>query len=198
MLVGCTPSETQVTIKDVETPADETAEESEPEDVEEPDEDVAAEPEEDNVSEDVVDEGIGTNETEDSSSVNESSEEPDGGVEINGTQVTDEEEEESSDESEDSEDVQVIKIEDLKFVPNDVTIKAGTKVRWVHDDLYAGNEKIKHIVRVYPKQGQTLKDTISKGLFYGDTFEIIFEEPGDYYYIDVVYSTQMRGDIVVE
>jgi len=96
-----------------------------------------------------------------------------------------------------SESVEVIEIEDLKFKPKTMTIDAGTKVKWVHNDKFADSDVIKHIIRLY-KVGETL-NVQSDGLFYGDTFEYVFDEPGTYRYISIVYAPRgAEGDIIVE
>jgi len=83
-------------------------------------------------------------------------------------------------------------IQDLNFKPNKITIPIGTTVIWKHQDQNPGNENIVHMVMVYP----TAKK--SQRMLYGDTFDVIFDKPGRYYFIDVIFKETMRGDIVVE
>jgi len=92
---------------------------------------------------------------------------------------------------------EIIEIEDLQFKPEDMTIDVGTKIKWVHNDKFADSDKIKHIIRVY-KVGEAF-DLQSDALFYGDSFEYTFDEPGTYRYISIVYAARgAEGNLVVE
>lgn len=92
---------------------------------------------------------------------------------------------------------EIIEIEDLKFKPDEITIGKGTAIKWIHNDLYADSKTIKHIIRVY-EPGEVF-NLISQPLFFGDSFEYTFTEPGEYYYISIVYASRgVRGSITVE
>lgn len=90
------------------------------------------------------------------------------------------------------ENTKTIIIEDIKFKPDKITIPTGTTVIWKHQDKYLGNENIMHIVMVYPIAKRSEK------MAYGGMFNVTFDEPGKYYYIDIVFKESMRGDIIVE
>lgn len=90
------------------------------------------------------------------------------------------------------ENTKTIIIEDIKFKPDKITIPAGTTVIWKHQDKYLGNENIMHIVMVYPIAKRSEK------MAYGGMFNVTFDEPGKYYYIDIIFKENMRGDIIVE
>src|SRR3989344_7215366 len=89
------------------------------------------------------------------------------------------------------EDTKTIVIEDLKFKPTKITIPIGTTVVWEHTDRHLDRDDIVHIVMVYPIAER------SDRMFYGDKFNVTFDKPGEYYFIDIVFKESMRGDITV-
>ena len=91
-----------------------------------------------------------------------------------------------------------IKIEDIKFKPAEITIESGYTVIWEHNDEYGGSDKIIHQLTIYPPIGSGLKNVRSPRLFLGDTFNHTFEEPGEYWYIDLIFKQNMKGYITVE
>ncbi len=114
----------------------------------------------------------------------------------NGQDDADEEVGEDSEEQDSEEPFEIIQIENLKFKPDEMTIEAGTRVRWIHKDMYQDNDKIVHQIGIY-KRGEPFYER-SDRMFYDDSFEYIFEEPGEYWYVDIVFIDRMRGEITVE
>jgi len=122
--------------------------------------------------------------------------------------TTDDEDTESDDNTTDDEVVEeidvdnggsgeIIEIEDLQFKPKEMTIDIGTTIKWIHNDKFADNDKIKHIIRVY-RVGESF-DLQSEPLFFGDSFEYTFDEPGTYRYISIVYAARgTEGNLIVE
>ena len=101
-------------------------------------------------------------------------------------------EDNESAEPEEEDNTKTIIIEDVKFKPDDITIPAGTKVIWKHEDDFLDKENIIHMIMVYPIGKR------SDRMFYGDTFNVTFDEPGEYDYIDIIFKERMRGKITVE
>lgn len=89
----------------------------------------------------------------------------------------------------------VIEIDDLKFIPNKLNISQGTTVVWEHKDEYAGNDHLVHTLMVYPPEGAGFQ---SPRMLLGDTFNYTFTEPGEYWYISIVFKNRMRGYITVD
>lgn len=93
---------------------------------------------------------------------------------------------------EQEEKVKVIQIKDMKFIPEELTISAGTRVIWKHNDRNDVRD-IVHVIRIYPLGVK------SDRLHYGDEFEYTFTEPKKYWYIDIIYKESMKkGVIIVE
>jgi len=85
----------------------------------------------------------------------------------------------------------LISIENLKFVPETLTISKGETVTWQHNDKYL--EHMKHMVRIYPR------GDASPMMYYGDVFSYTFNEPGEYNFMDIIYKeSDVRGKIIVE
>lgn len=85
----------------------------------------------------------------------------------------------------------LISIENLKFVPETLTISKGETVTWKHNDKYLDN--MKHRVRIYPM------GDASPMMYYGDVFSYTFNEPGEYNFMDIIYKeSNVRGKIIVE
>lgn len=80
------------------------------------------------------------------------------------------------------------------FDPGEVTIEAGTTVRWVHThDVF---HTITSTDSLDEKQANgQFDETMSSE---GDTFEFTFEEPGTYHYFCKPHSGFMFGTITVE
>jgi len=85
----------------------------------------------------------------------------------------------------------LINIENLKFVPDSLTMDKGETVTWLHKDKYVDN--MKHMVRIYPG------GAASPTMFYGESFSYTFDEPGEYTIVDVIYAKKnVKMDIIVE
>jgi plastocyanin len=65
-----------------------------------------------------------------------------------------------------------VRIKDYKFVPEKLTVRAGTTVKWINDEKRASHS-------VWFK-GEGLPD--SERLMSGDSFERKFDKPGTYPY----------------
>lgn len=79
-----------------------------------------------------------------------------------------------------------IEIKDLKFIPNKLNITKGTTVIWFNNDLIMVNERI-HMVVAHNNMFR------SQRLYYKQTFNFTFDEPGTYTYVDPVYRTSTGG-----
>jgi|SRR3989338_317971 len=85
----------------------------------------------------------------------------------------------------------VIIIENLKFVPDKLTIQKGEAVMWKHNDQYIPS--MKHMIRIYPT------GAASPIMYYGETFSHTFNESGEYVIVDVIYAEKnVKGRVVVE
>lgn len=83
--------------------------------------------------------------------------------------------------------VVVVSIRDYKFQPAQLTIKAGTTVRWVNEE-----KRTTHTVRFAGPAGQE-----SERLFPGDQFEHRFDRPGFVSYLCGPHP-EMQGSIDVQ
>lgn len=85
----------------------------------------------------------------------------------------------------------LINIENLKFVPDKLTVAKGTTVTWKHNDQYIDN--MKHMIRIYPI------GVASPQMYYGESFSYTFNESGEYTIIDIIYKEKnVRGKVSVE
>ncbi|MCC7150576.1 MAG: cupredoxin domain-containing protein [Rubrivivax sp.] len=82
--------------------------------------------------------------------------------------------------------VVVVEIRDYKYIPQNLTVKAGTTVRWVNAE-----KRTTHTVRFDGPDGME-----SERLFPGDTFERRFDKPARYAYICGPHP-EMKGLIEV-
>ncbi|HTQ99682.1 MAG TPA: cupredoxin family copper-binding protein [Candidatus Acidoferrum sp.] len=80
---------------------------------------------------------------------------------------------------------QIIEIKDYQFVPQDVTVPAGTKLTWVNKDDAPHN-----IVQKDIKLRSTALDT-------GDAWSFVVNESGTYTYFCSLHP-EMTGTITVE
>jgi len=78
-----------------------------------------------------------------------------------------------------------ISIQNFKFLPETLMVKAGTAVTWVNRDEEPHN--VVSLDRVFR----------SKAIDGGEKFTAVFDKPGTYNYICAVHP-HMRGKIVVE
>ena len=88
----------------------------------------------------------------------------------------------------------LVLIKDLKFDPQELTIKKGETVRWKHEDTYEEEEETRHYVAAHNNEFR------SPIFYFGQTFEHTFESEGTFTYIDVIYKDRaaMKGTIIVE
>lgn len=83
-----------------------------------------------------------------------------------------------------SQQIEEIRIKNLEFMPREVTVKAGTRVRWINEDMVAHN--------VYNQV-----ELASGDIPPGGQYEMIFTEKGEYGYICSIHPS-MSGRIIVE
>lgn len=79
-----------------------------------------------------------------------------------------------------------ISLKNIKFSQPDVTIDAGTKVKWTNED------SVNHTVTANDNKFD------SGVLGKGQTFEFTFSEPGTYEYKCTIHPSQMKGKITVK
>ncbi len=91
--------------------------------------------------------------------------------------------------------VAIVTMEDLKFIPKELNISAGTTVIWQHKDEYGGKQFIKHVLTIYPPSGPGFT---SKPMLFGESFNSTITQVGRYRYISVPYKNRMKGYINVE
>jgi len=97
-----------------------------------------------------------------------------------------------------SENQEIITISDITFKPKEMTIEPGTNILWIHNDKYNNQDSIVHVVRIYPMEpGMKFKSVQSERMSYGDKFNVTLDEPGKYYFIDIIFKNQMKGYITV-
>ena len=77
-------------------------------------------------------------------------------------------------------------IRDLKFEPSDITIAAGTTVRWIMEDTGTFH---------FVTEGDPTATPVfeSPQLNVGDSYDHVFDTPGTYVYHCSNHSTIMRG-----
>lgn len=80
----------------------------------------------------------------------------------------------------------LVEMKDIKFSPEEITVKAGETVRWVN------NDPVGHTVT---DDGGTFDSGIIDGN--GGSFEQTFEEPGTYPYHCSIHPI-MKGTVIVE
>jgi len=83
---------------------------------------------------------------------------------------------------------EVVRIENNKFTPKELTIKKGTTVVWVNYDKSRAH-KLFHI--------SVKREFFSPRLHPGDFFNHTFDTAGEYVYTDTMFR-YMRGKIIVE
>jgi plastocyanin len=80
----------------------------------------------------------------------------------------------------------VIEIRDYKFIPEVLTVKAGTTVRWTNSE-----KRTTHSV-IFPSLG----GLESERMFPGDSWERKFDKPGEYVYTCGPHP-EMKGKLIV-
>ncbi|MBD3309893.1 hypothetical protein GF351_01605 [Candidatus Woesearchaeota archaeon] len=83
-------------------------------------------------------------------------------------------------------------MDDLKFDPEELTIKVHDTVRWVNDEDPDQRPVHRHRLSAHYNEFRSLD------IMPGESFEHTFTKPGEYTYIDVIYPSRMRGKIIVE
>ncbi len=88
----------------------------------------------------------------------------------------------------------IVTIKGLKLDPRELTIKKGETVIWEHEDEWEEEGSTRHYLAAHSNEFRT------PVMYYGDTFEHMFNETGIFTYIDVMYKGRdaMSGEIVVE
>lgn len=81
-----------------------------------------------------------------------------------------------------------VRMKNIKFVPRNITVKAGTKVVWTNDD------EVDHTVT---KDGGPGGDFDSGNVSSGKTFEQTFTAPGKVDYVCTIHPNQ-DGTVTVE
>ncbi len=79
-----------------------------------------------------------------------------------------------------------IKMEGIKFEPDEVTIMTGTTIVWTNKDPVNHN--------VTAADGSFASGDLGKG----GTFSYTFEEPGTYEYVCTLHPPDMKGKVTVE
>ena len=87
-----------------------------------------------------------------------------------------------------------VSIEDMSFVPEELTVEVGTTVRWTHNDPPHGHTVTSG--EAPPTTGDGLFH--SGNLFEGDTFVHTFDEAGEFPYFCQPHNTQMTAEVIVE
>ena len=78
-------------------------------------------------------------------------------------------------------------IKDFAFMPQKLSVDAGTMVTWKHDD------KVIHDVAATNPLGSFTSENMQRG----DKFTITFSEPGEYEYYCSIHPS-MKGKIIVK
>jgi plastocyanin len=86
-----------------------------------------------------------------------------------------------------AEEVVVIEMFQYQFVPEQVTIKPGTTVRWV-------NKEKRQFHNVWFREAG---EEPGEYLFPEDQYERVFDQAGDYPYVCQPHQDRMRGRILV-
>ncbi len=70
-----------------------------------------------------------------------------------------------------------------KFVPEAITVPAGTEVTWTNNDNFT------HTVKVDGQEDHKVGR--------GDSVSITFDKPGSYHYVCTLHSKDMDGTVIV-
>jgi len=97
--------------------------------------------------------------------------------------------------------VAVVEIKGLKFVPAELTITAGTSVKWVNRDPF--DHDVTSGVSINGREMRGMKQTrfpdhkFSSGLFgENKSFSFIFDEPGEYKYYCNIHPFMVASIVV--
>jgi plastocyanin len=83
-------------------------------------------------------------------------------------------------------------MENIQFVPKDVTVDAGETITFTNDEAVA------HDVHKTSGPGKDFASGPTGGMQEGDTFELTLDEPGRYEYVCDVHAPGMAGTITVK
>jgi plastocyanin len=83
-------------------------------------------------------------------------------------------------------------MENIQFVPKDVTVDAGETITFTNDEAVA------HDVHKTSGPGKDFASGPTGGMQEGDTFELTLDEPGKYEYVCDVHAPGMAGTITVK
>ena len=85
----------------------------------------------------------------------------------------------------------IISIRNMKFIPSDISVSAGTTVIWNHEDTYL--EDMPHKITIQGASGG-----VSPVLKYGDSYNYTFTKPDKYRFVDSIYVEKMTGSVNVD
>jgi plastocyanin len=84
-----------------------------------------------------------------------------------------------------------VSMENIQFVPKDVTVKAGETI------TFTNNEAVAHDVHKTSGPGADFASGPTGGMQEGDTFKLTLDQPGEYDYVCDVHAPGMAGTITV-
>ncbi len=85
----------------------------------------------------------------------------------------------------------IVEMKNIKFSPEEITIKVGEIVTWKHVDRYNGRTDIKHKITIHGIGKSPL-------LYLGDSWNHTFTEAGEYSFVDAIWiNTMSNGRITV-
>jgi len=77
----------------------------------------------------------------------------------------------------------VTMVKSYRFDPNRIEIKTGDTVTWTNDDNFT------HTVQVDGQEDHKVER--------GESFSIMFDNPGSYHYVCTLHSRDMEGEVIV-
>jgi plastocyanin len=89
-----------------------------------------------------------------------------------------------------SPDAGEIWMQNVSFVPEELTVPAGTTVSWTNRD------NVRHVVKS-GRFGSPTDQFESGDIEPGGTFSVLFETPGTYSYFCTLHPIQMTGAVIV-
>jgi len=87
--------------------------------------------------------------------------------------------------------VKIVLLKNIAFVPKVITIKPGTKVKWINKDT-----AMHTVLSGTTKKTTNLFESNNLGL--GSTFEFTFKKKGIYRYYCGTHPTQMKAVVIVK
>jgi len=86
-----------------------------------------------------------------------------------------------------------VKMKDIAFDPKEIRVIRGAKITWIQED------SAEHFVNTEAHPAHTyFPPQNSRGLKPGDTFSVVFDQPGIYPYHCSAHASVMKGAILVE